>query len=166
MCVLLFDDVLGSRPLYPSFYNPRGAGFTWKIESVQLYGTQTLSLLALFTRFDPISIHKLPRAWATRLGSLGWVGRLMVGPLVPFFWVHDTWYPWYQISSASLECLASKLSPNVLDFPVSAKLLSALSDLRLTRWVLLGSGQVLNDSDWVSSSFLKMWIGTRSRCTY
>jgi hypothetical protein len=44
-------------PLCPSFYSPGGVvGFTWKIELVQLYGTQILSLLALFTRFDSISI--------------------------------------------------------------------------------------------------------------
>jgi hypothetical protein len=33
-------------PLYPSFYSPSEVGFTCKIESVQLYETQTISLLA------------------------------------------------------------------------------------------------------------------------
>jgi hypothetical protein len=78
---------------------------------------------------------------------------------VPFLWVLDTWYPWYQISSAAPECLASELPSNVLDLPVLAKLPSALSDLRLTHWVLLGFGWVPNDSDRVSSSFLKTQIG-------
>jgi hypothetical protein len=69
------------------------------------------------------------------------------GPPYPFLRVHDSWYPWYQISSAAPECLASEVSPNVLDLPVSAKLPSALSDLGLTHRVLLGSGRVINDSD-------------------
>jgi hypothetical protein len=75
------------------------------------------------------------------------------------------WYPWYQISSVALECLASKLYPNVLDLPISAKMSSALLDIRLTHQVLPGSGRVLNDSSQVSSSLLKMWIGALSRCS-
>jgi hypothetical protein len=43
-------------PLYSSFYSLRGTWFTWKIELVRLYMTQTLSLLALFTRFNSMSI--------------------------------------------------------------------------------------------------------------
>jgi hypothetical protein len=43
-------------PLYPSFDGPRGVGFTWKIESVQLYGTQILSLFALFIGLGSILI--------------------------------------------------------------------------------------------------------------
>jgi hypothetical protein len=30
-------------------------------------------------------------------------------PPVPFYRVHETWYPWYQTSSAAPECLASEL---------------------------------------------------------
>jgi hypothetical protein len=47
-------------------------------------------------------------------------------PPVPFLQVHDTWYPWYQISLATLECLASELYPNELDLPILVKLPSAL----------------------------------------
>jgi hypothetical protein len=52
----------------------------------------------------------------------------MVGPPVPFLQVNDTWYPWYQISSATPECLASEPYPNVLDLPILAKFPSALPD--------------------------------------
>jgi hypothetical protein len=48
-------------PLYPSFYSPSEVGFTCKIESVQLYETQTISLLALFARFGYVSIISNPR---------------------------------------------------------------------------------------------------------
>jgi hypothetical protein len=84
-------------------------------------------------------------------------------PPISFLPVHDTWYPWYKISSAAPECLASELCPNVLDLPVLEKLPSALSNLRSTCHVLPGSSRVLNDSGRVSSSFLKMWIGAPIR---
>jgi hypothetical protein len=61
--------------------------------------------------------------------SLGRVGRLMVDPPVPFLRVQEMWYPWYQISLAALECLASELYPSVLDLPVLVKLPSALLGL-------------------------------------
>jgi hypothetical protein len=63
------------------------------------------------------------------------------------------------------ECLASELPPNVLNLPVLVKLPSALFDIRLTRRVLLGPGQVLNNSDRVSSIFLKTRIGAPIRCS-
>jgi hypothetical protein len=69
-----------------------------------------------------------------------------------------------QISSASVECLASELYYDELDLPVLAKLRSALPSLKLFHWVLLGSGQVLNDSDWIPSSPLKTRIGAL-RCS-
>jgi hypothetical protein len=70
MWVLLYDDDLGSRPSLLLWLKVEGVGFTWKIESVQLYGTQTPSLLALFTRFDSISIFELPRYWPPGSGPL------------------------------------------------------------------------------------------------
>jgi hypothetical protein len=85
---------------------------------------------------------------------------------VPFVQVHDMWYPWYQISSATPECLASELYLIEPDLPALAKFPSALPELKLSRRVLRGSGQVLNDSDRVSSSLLKTRIGALSRCTY
>jgi hypothetical protein len=71
----------------------------------------------------------------------------MVGPPVPFLRVQKIWYPWYQISSATPECLASELYPDELDLPVLAKLSSALPSLKLVRRVLLGSNRVLKDSN-------------------
>jgi hypothetical protein len=63
---------------------------------------------------------------------------------------------------SSPECLASELYP---DLPVLVKLLSALHDLRLIYRVLPSSGQVLNDSDRVSSIVLKTSIGAPIRCS-
>jgi hypothetical protein len=68
-------------------------------------------------------------------------------PPVSFLRVHDTWYPWYLISSAAPECLASELYPNELNLHVLTKLPSALLNLKLIRRVLLDSGRVLIDSD-------------------
>jgi hypothetical protein len=62
--------------------------------------------------------------------SDGTPGRL-TGSL--FYQVQETWYQWYQISSAIPECLASELYPDVLDLPILAKLSSALLGLKLVR---------------------------------
>jgi hypothetical protein len=80
-------------PLYPSFYSLRGVEFTWKIELVRLYRTQTLSLLALFTRFGSISIFQTTLVMGYLARVFSRVGRLLVGPPVPFLRVHDMWYP-------------------------------------------------------------------------
>jgi hypothetical protein len=53
---------------------------------------------------------------------------------------YDTWYLWYQISSAAPDCLASKLYYDELDLPVLVKLPSALPGLKLVRRVLLSYG--------------------------
>jgi hypothetical protein len=85
---------------------------------------------------------------------------------VPFLRVHDVWYPRYQISSTTPDCLASELYPNEPDLPNLAKLSSPLPDLKLIRRVLPDSGRVLNDPGRVSSSPLKTRIGAPSRGTY
>jgi hypothetical protein len=58
ICASMYSDCLDRDPLYPSFCSLRGGGvdFTWKIKPVRLFMTRTLSLLALFTRCDSISI--------------------------------------------------------------------------------------------------------------
>jgi hypothetical protein len=89
----------------------------------------------------------------------------MVGPPIPFHRVHDTWYPWDQMSSAAPDCLASELYPNEPNLPVLAKLPSALPELKLVCWVLPDSSRVLNDSDLVFASPLKTQIGAPIRCS-
>jgi hypothetical protein len=52
----LYNDSLGRDPLYPSFYRLRGYGLHGRSSQLWEYLTRTLSLLAIFTRFDFIVI--------------------------------------------------------------------------------------------------------------
>jgi hypothetical protein len=81
-CVLVYYDILGSRPPCPYFYMPRSQGLQGRSKSVITYPTRTLSLLAYFTRFNYLISLKCLGLWASWPGSLGQVGRLMAGPFV------------------------------------------------------------------------------------
>jgi hypothetical protein len=50
-------------------------------------------------------IFKLAQLWASLLGSLGLVGRLIVGPSIPPFRVQQTWY---QTTSAGPEWIGKR----------------------------------------------------------
>jgi hypothetical protein len=77
---LVYYDLLGGDPLYPSFYIPRGVVFTRKDQVSYSCIRSGLYLYLSIYKIYLMIIFKPPRLWASWHGSLGRVGRLMVPP--------------------------------------------------------------------------------------
>jgi hypothetical protein len=148
MCVLVYDDCSGSRPPLPLLLLSKGGRVHMEDQGGMIVqDSNSISTCPIYKIWFYIYLlNRLGYGPPIPLGRVGGWSPYSV-PLSPSYVVPD--------NVSSPECLASELYPNVLDIPVSTKLPSALLGLRLTHRVLPSSGRVLNDSDQVSSIFLK-----------